>query len=193
MKDKGLGWPCRQTSACRAFQFLQHLNKKRGRNERRMGTLCVIHLGVQIEVIMDRRRMNLSSENSHIKRIGQNVADCPAVKWISTGSADTGSIESMCNFRTGASCQKLLVDQGNTGGLNLIGNKLSAHHLITKGRNGDDTAAFEFFLHASADFLPQIDGVVFIHGFEKSFHENGSGIIGQGFSNGNDVNAAFPT
>ena len=153
----------------------------------------VSHLCVLVEMVVGRRGMRLSSEDSHIERVSENIADCPAVKRISAGSVDAGDVEKACNFRTGASDQKLLIDQGHIGSLKLIGNKLSVHYLITKGRDGDDTAAFEFFLHTPADFLPQIDGVVFVHGFEKGFHENGGGIIGQRFGDGNDVNAAFPT
>ncbi len=157
-----------------------------------MGALGVSHLCVLVEMVVCRRGMRLSSEDSHIERVSENIADRPAVKWISAGSADAGGVEKMCNFRAGASGQKLLIDQGYKGSLNLIRDKLSVHHLITKRRDGDHTAAFEFFLHAPADFLPQIDGVVFVHGFEKGFHENGGGIIGQRFGDGNDVNAAFP-
>ena len=179
-------------SVCGFFQFLLYLLKEGRRDERCVGALYVIHLCVLIEMVMGGRGMCLSAENSHIERVGENIVDRPATKWISTGSADAGGVEEACNFRTGASEQKLLIDQGYIGSLNLIGDELPVHHLIAKGWDGDDTATFEFLLHAPADFLSQVDGVVFVHGFEEGFHEDGGWIIGQWFSNGDDVNAAFP-
>ena len=90
-------------SACRVFQFHLDLFKESGRKERHMGSLCIIHCCILVEMVMGSSGMRLPSENSNVERVGENVADRPAVKRISAGSADARVIEKACNFRAGAS------------------------------------------------------------------------------------------
>ena len=63
-------------------------------------------------------------------------------------------------------------------------------HPIAERGNRYNAAPGKFFIHAAANLLCQIDGVVFIHGFEQRFNQDGSGVIRQLFCDGDDVDAA---
>lgn len=65
-------------------------------------------------------------------------------------------------------------------------------HPIAEGGNRYNASPGEFFTHAAAHLLGQIDGVIFIHGFQKRFDQNGGGVIGQLFCDGDDADSAVP-
>ncbi len=65
-------------------------------------------------------------------------------------------------------------------------------HTVTEGRNGYDASPGEFFIHASSDLLRQINGIIFVHGFQQSFDQDGGGIVGQVFRDGYYLDAAVP-
>ena len=65
-------------------------------------------------------------------------------------------------------------------------------HPVPEGRDGNCLAPGKFLIHSPADFLREIQGIIFIHRFQQGFYKDGGGIVGERFGNGDHFNAAFP-
>ncbi|MPM24870.1 hypothetical protein SDC9_71358 [bioreactor metagenome] len=73
--------------------------------------------------------------------------------------------------------------------LRLLGDQHVVPRRIAEGGVGLQLASTVFFLHAALDFFGKVDGIVFVHGLDQRFHKDSQLTLGNGLTDGNNLNA----
>ena len=127
-----------------------------------------------------------------IDRIAQDIFDGAVFKAVSPVGLDPHVIEPLSDGEETFAGNEAVKDGADQGGLLRNRNQHIVLHPVPERWGALEPAPAGFLRHAALDFFGQVQGVVFVHGLDHGFHDDAHFIVGQGLTDGDDVNAQLP-
>ena len=124
-----------------------------------------------------------------IHRIAQDVFDAAVVERVAEARADAQRGQVVRDLEQAAPADKVLINFAHNRRGVRVGDVCAVLHAVADRRVGIRSALLGALRHAAPHFLGQIDGIIFVHGFDHGFDDDGHFIITDRLGDGHDLNA----